>query len=508
MKNYFSILLLLLPLLTLADDWDLFQPYQETYYTVVRGGDTLISRYEVDSVYVDGNETHYLLNYNYLKDFQNLNDYENWSNLLASSLNIDLGDISQMHSFVKNSQTQEQKFKRISTTGYENLVEISFNGNAAVGDNIGSNLSCISSGTAEFLGVTDSIKIFLFNTYPIVLSKNYGLLKGPYLSDFISNNDAKQILSIAGFSSNGVFYGSKTPRVESFIPYQVGDTIRYLTSSQMVVSGNGSPDYPSYNNIERIIESRTETDSTIIIGTRIYDKKYIQHKLDYNIHTATNGVDNRFQTISFGSLLENKILYVRFHYNYSKNKYQLYYEGYQTDAWESEYLDFSYLGGIGFIDYNNHALGDIWQYFEGTDLTKYPSYYDQNYDEPPPFVDIQFDLNPSFSIETETIDTIHACLNDNIQFFELGNTALTWNWQGPNSFISSNQNPTKNVNFNDQGWYFVSIVNTIGEIAIDSTYLHIDYVHNDADNFLEYCESSNFTLSGNSTLNPHVYSIK
>jgi len=494
-------LLFLFPLISLADDWDLFQPYQETYYTITSGFDTLISRYEVDSVYVSNDTSYYLLNYNYLKDFQNTENFF----LYNIQPDIDLSDILNLHYFVKHAN--HEIFIR-------DTYEIYFNGKAQIGETVNSNngisISCIDSGVAEFLNITDSVKIFEVskdnNFWPLILSKSYGLLKGPHLSDLLYNNEA-QILSIAGIDDGGMFRGNKTPRVESFIPYQVGDTILIRDYYQFSIFGNGSYEDPSINYKEYVFQSRFDYTDSIEISYTINgipyshtcNKKILQKQLDYNIHNLSNGFS--FGIIGLFEFYSSYLYSSRLYYDYSKNKYNLKYKSiFNEDDYDFESLSLTYKTGIGLKDYNfNHwSGGGSMLVYKSLYLVSNPSTYELIYDDPPQFIEIEFVLNGNYTLNLEVQDSIFHCQNDTVQLTESGNSAINWIWTGPNNFFMAEQNPIFEYSGSiDSGWYYVTITNAIGETAIDSTYLGRINVINEYDSWVFVCENTSIEFSGN-----------
>lgn len=79
------------------------------------------------------------------------------------------------------------------------------------------------------------------------------------------------------------------------------------------------------------------------------------------------------------------------------------------------------------------------------------------------------DVVVSLPIATAS-STSPACTGTNLQLFETGGDAVSWSWSGPNSFTSTQQNPTiSNVTAAAAGIYTVNIIDQFGCTASATT---------------------------------------
>jgi len=303
MKKLITLGLILFSLSSNAEEWDLLQPLKESFYCIERNSTALTSRYEVDTLNInnDGSRT-YFINYKYREAL--FAQCTEWNGDIFYGtqggydyLTIDSIHISQgIHTITYGTDTLQ----------IDALAEV---GESL--DNGFFELTCLEKNYSTFLGTADSLKIYSINSPTIqdtlVLSKNYGLIESPYFFDLLNNMTEVSRLLLGGTEVNGVFEGKRSFDILEFIPYQAGDIIDMVYTSNQYIGYNTIyrdyiTTYVSNATIDQnelhlaVSQAKTnvfidDTNSIydsiinpIILDTIIFDLKELQYGLDYDIH--------------------------------------------------------------------------------------------------------------------------------------------------------------------------------------------------------------------------------
>jgi PKD repeat protein len=84
---------------------------------------------------------------------------------------------------------------------------------------------------------------------------------------------------------------------------------------------------------------------------------------------------------------------------------------------------------------------------------------------------VSVDSFPNVIAESNSL----VCKGDSIYLEETGGQAVSWNWSGPNGFVSTQKNPEiSNASTADEGTYTVVATNTSGCSNSDTTYILVD----------------------------------
>ncbi|MDD2635569.1 MAG: gliding motility-associated C-terminal domain-containing protein [Bacteroidales bacterium] len=123
---------------------------------------------------------------------------------------------------------------------------------------------------------------------------------------------------------------------------------------------------------------------------------------------------------------------------------------------------------------NWNTSPNLWDIITGSNTTANVPLYKASITNWNDFSQLPYALyspSPNASIST----TASICEGDNILLQETGGEAVSWNWEGPNSWTSTNQNPTINgVTTAATGQYTVTVTNTYGCTASATTTIQVD----------------------------------
>lgn len=368
MKQFTLFILLCSSLSTFAADWDLLQPHKESFYCVERNGSNFISRYQVDSVEID-NTVNYLINMKYREEL--------FTACPIWDVSFTYGTSGQVDLLTKDIINIDQG---IQTIDYGSLV-FQIDVLSEVGESVNSGdyvVECLEKENASFLGTTDSIKVYSItsstSTDTLVLSKNHGIIEGPYFFDMLNGMSEISRIALAGTTVNSTFEGNRSDDIIEYFPYQIGDTIvsanvstgitpetdsLFIYVTNVVQSGN---EHTVYYDSERINVDGGGTITTypLVSDTSTFDLESLQYDLDYLIHYFSYGFKRYSLQQNLGGSINQ--VYMTYDPNLEKKKLNYVFHGHIL---LEQYCSITAISDSDYIFELSHCYGHNRSYASG-----------------------------------------------------------------------------------------------------------------------------------------------
>lgn len=304
MKKFAFILILLFSLhFVQAQSWQVIYPNEQYHYFTSNQTDSLIrNTLFVNSILFNGSDTVYKMN----KHFEPKGPdpfYPFYSLGLINQTSFLKNNVA----FLPNGLQQLQDTSNFYVNSYCNI------GDSWVYDSTANMVAvCDSIYLTSILGLTDSVKRILVNTYDtIILSKNYGIIRYPIY------DTAHNYYYLVGLKNQNV--GLSIGTINDFLNFNIGDEFEYLDSYYNAQQHTTSSytDYYSFYYRYRI-SSKLIANDTLYYGIR--KSYYVTGGSNHNWPPTYSYIDTLvFDTLKYPLSLDVTLSSVCNEYSLSNN---------------------------------------------------------------------------------------------------------------------------------------------------------------------------------------------